>query len=109
MLASSSPPLPMSYINMTHKLIDEDGEEILSIEDAILCRLATASDIKCKNDETGEDIEVDYWNAQATNEDDIPDIVIACMNGFTIFYNDLDKVILVGDTIKYNDHTFQLL
>ena len=74
--------------NNTSILIDEDGEELFNFEKIALNLIKNASQVKCVNIITGEEIEIDYWNGEATNEAGIPDIVIAG-KGATFFYEDL--------------------
>jgi hypothetical protein len=74
--------------NLIAKLIDEDGEQLLSYEQIVLNTLKQAKELVCYNPD-GVKIDVDYWNAEASNDEGMPDIVIACKNGTTFFYDDL--------------------
>jgi hypothetical protein len=77
-------------------LIDEDGESLKTFEQIVLDTLKSANELICYNPE-GEKIDVDFWNAEATNEEGIEDIVIACTNGTTFFYDDLMDAELTDD------------
>ena len=89
MPTSTLPPQIQINFMSIKKIIDEDGESLKSFEDIVLDKIKTAKELKCFTMEYGEELQVDYWNAEATNEDGIPDIVVACKNGTTFFYDDI--------------------
>jgi hypothetical protein len=93
---------------MTKNIIDEDGEALLPIEEMILDKLKNIKAIHCL-DEEGNELSVDYWNPEATNEDGIPDIVVACHNGTAIFWDDLKDAKIIGDKINVAGYNLTLI
>jgi hypothetical protein len=80
-----------------------------NFEAMVLKALKEAKEIKCHTLEYGEEIAVDFWNPEATNEEGIPDIVIACKNGTTFFYDDLVDAELTDDNeLIIGDYRFEL-
>jgi hypothetical protein len=51
--------------------------------------------------------DVEYWNPYATNEDQIPDIVMSGRT-FTIFYDELQDASLDENVLTINDYEFTL-
>lgn len=95
--------------NNTSTIIDDDGEELFNYEQIALNLIKNASQVKCVNVVTGEEIEIDYWNGEASNEEGIPDIVIAG-KGATFFYEDLlDGEITDKNEIIMGDYLIELI
>lgn len=94
-----------------NQIIDEDGEAILPIESVVLDLLKTATQVKCfiNFDEEIREINADYWNHEATNDEGIPDIVIAFENGTTIFYDDLAKLTIDNNKLKGHNLTIEII
>jgi len=92
-------------------IIDEDGEALLPIESTILALLKDAKQVKCfiQFDEETHEYQSDYWNHEATNEEEIPDIVIAFENGTTIFYDDLPKLKVDGNRLLGNNLIIEII
>jgi hypothetical protein len=89
-------------------LIDEDGESLKTFEQIVLDTLKNATELVCYNVD-GEKIEVDFWNAEASNDDGIEDIVIGCTNGTTFFYDDLADAELTDDNeLIINGHIISI-
>ena len=89
-------------------LIDEDGESLKTFEQIVLDTLKNANELICYNPD-GEKIDVDFWNAEASNEEGIEDIVIACTNGTTFFYDDLMDAELTDDNeLIINGHIISI-
>jgi hypothetical protein len=90
-------------------IIDEDGEALKTFEQIVLDTLKEAKQLKCFTLEHGEELQVDYWNPDATNDEGIPDILIACENGTTIFYDDLkDAELTDDDELIISDYRFEI-
>ena len=94
------------------KITDEDGEVVETLEmtfqQVVLDTLKKAKELICYNPD-GEKIEVDYWNAEASNDEGIDDIVIACTNGTTFFYDDLMDAELSDDNeLIINGHIISI-
>jgi hypothetical protein len=93
----------------TQKYIDEDGEAVFTLEGMVLDTLKKAKQLKCFTLEHGEELQVDYWNPEATNDEGIPDILIACENGTTIFFDELKDAELTDDNeLIIGDYRFEI-
>lgn len=74
----------------------------------ILDNIKKGYQLKCF-DEDGEELIVDYINADATNEQDIPDIVATCTNGVTFFYDDFNDAHQEGNEITIRNFKLQII
>jgi len=81
-------------------IIDEDGEQLLTNTEMIVKKIKEAKNIQGYTlDEAGNkvfDIEVDYWNGDATYDEGLPDIVIGG-NKAVIFYDELENALITND------------
>jgi len=93
-------------------MIDEDGEMLMTKEDAILEMLDQAVEVKAyRIDDLGNkegELEVLEWDSTATSEQGIPDIVIEG-NCFTIFHDELQDASISGNTFTIGDKLFEVI
>jgi hypothetical protein len=92
-----------------NSVIDEDGEILKTYEQIVLDKLKNATELVCYNLDGGK-IDVDYWNAEASNDEGLEDIVIACTNGTTFFYEDLmNSELSEYNELFINGHLIQII
>lgn len=116
LLALSSPNVNREkisfYPNTKNYMIDEDGEALLTKEQAILDMLDQATEVKAwRLDDLGNkegELEVIEWDATASSEQGIPDIVIEG-NCFTIFHDELEDAVVSGNTFTIGDKLFEVV
>lgn len=93
-------------------MIDEDGELLIEKGDAILEMLDQATEVKAyRLDDLGNkegELEVLEWDATATSEQGISDIVIEG-NCFTIFHDELQDAVVSGNTFTIGDKLFEAI
>lgn len=97
-----------NYKNM----IDEDGELLISNQQAILDMLTMATEVKAwylgdlGNKET--ELTILDWDGTANSEQGISDIVIEG-DRFTIFHDELDEAVVHGNTFTIGDKLFEVI
>jgi hypothetical protein len=84
------------------KTIDEDGEYLITKEEAIMERLRNAKSITgwILDDCGNKDLNMDVfdWDGEGDSQKDIPDIIIQGNRG-TIFHDELKDAKLIGNTL----------
>jgi hypothetical protein len=74
----------------------------------VLDLLKNSNEIQCNLIEDNMDIEINYFNSNAINDEEIPDMVIAGEYG-NIFTDDLADAVIEGNTIKVKEYKITII
>ena len=88
------------------KYLDEDGEYLMTNTETIMQKIQNAQNISgwILDDLGNREIELTIfeWDGTGNSEEGIPDIIIEADRA-VIFHDELDKAVLLGDTLTINN------